>query len=245
MRVPLTCPQCMHEDLPNAYPYTQAEYTDSNRYETVCPLGHRGVVALQQQKFEILFEIGAYAIDDGYYREAVSSFTSSLERFYEFFIRAFFHQNKLDVATLDTAWKFVAHQSERQLGAFIAIYTTALRKAPNLLPQKKIEFRNSVIHKGKIPTREEAVEYGETVLELIRPAMREAQDIFSEGVGRTTHEHLSSAYAELPETQAISTLAISTILSLVYKANQDRSLAVALEQLRINRRWSIESTRVL
>ena len=34
------------------------------------PLGMRQSTVLQQQKFEVLFEIGAHAILDGYYREA-------------------------------------------------------------------------------------------------------------------------------------------------------------------------------
>ncbi|RKR31632.1 hypothetical protein [Paraburkholderia sp. BL17N1] len=46
------------------------------------------LVDLRQQKYEALFQIGAYATEDGYYREPVSSFTASLERFYEFFVRA-------------------------------------------------------------------------------------------------------------------------------------------------------------
>ena len=36
-------------------------------------------------KFELLFELGINALIDGYPREAVSSFASALERFYEFF----------------------------------------------------------------------------------------------------------------------------------------------------------------
>lgn len=68
--------------------FTAVEVRDENHYALTCPKGHRNVVVLQQQKFEVLFEIGAHAIEDGYYREAVSSFTASLERFYEFFVRA-------------------------------------------------------------------------------------------------------------------------------------------------------------
>ena len=44
-----------------------------------CSRSHETTAILQEQKFEILFDIGAHAILDGYYREAVSSFTSSLE----------------------------------------------------------------------------------------------------------------------------------------------------------------------
>ncbi len=78
----------MIDDISSARPIAAIEFRDDGRYEVTCPKGHKSVTILQQQKFEVLFDIGAYAIVDGYYREAVSSFTSSLERFYEFFVKA-------------------------------------------------------------------------------------------------------------------------------------------------------------
>jgi hypothetical protein len=36
------------------------------------------------------------------------------------------------------------------------------------LNEKAIEFRNEVVHQGKIPTRSEAVAFGEEILRLIR-----------------------------------------------------------------------------
>ncbi len=60
---------------------------DDGIYEATCPEGHKTYTLLQQLLFEVLFDIGAYAITDGYYREAVSSFTASLERFYEFYVK--------------------------------------------------------------------------------------------------------------------------------------------------------------
>ena len=84
MKLPIVCAQCMRDDLQNATQIASLEFGDDGKYEVVCPKGHKSITLLQQQKFELLFDIGAYAIVDGYYREAVSSFTSSLERCYEF-----------------------------------------------------------------------------------------------------------------------------------------------------------------
>lgn len=58
-----------------------------------CQKGHKNFVILQEERFETLFQIGANAIIDGYYREAVNSFTTSLERFYEFSIKVFCNGN--------------------------------------------------------------------------------------------------------------------------------------------------------
>ncbi|MGL5998259.1 MAG: hypothetical protein ACRC1I_17390 [Pseudomonas proteolytica] len=88
MQLTLSCVQCLQE---NGRPggASHIEVRDDGCYMATCLSGHRTVTVLQQHKFGVLFEIGAHAILDGYYREAVSSFTSSLERFYEYTIRRF------------------------------------------------------------------------------------------------------------------------------------------------------------
>ena len=78
MKLRIVCPKCMEDSNENARPIAFVEFRDDGRYEVTCPKGHQAIVFLQQQKFELLFEIGAYAIADGYYREAVSSFAASL-----------------------------------------------------------------------------------------------------------------------------------------------------------------------
>jgi hypothetical protein len=52
-----------------------------------CEQGHTTVVALSIPAFELLFDFGCSALLDGYTREAVTSFASSLERFEEFTCR--------------------------------------------------------------------------------------------------------------------------------------------------------------
>lgn len=66
-----------------------------------------------------------------------------------------------------TAWKHVSSQSERQLGAFIFLFTQHFKTQPELLSNDLVKLRNKVIHKGKIPTKDEAIEYGQKILELI------------------------------------------------------------------------------
>jgi hypothetical protein len=147
--------ECAFEDKADSSPSytTYVELRDDGRYEFTCKRGHTTVTVVQQQKFEILFDLGAYAILDGYYREAVASFTSSLERFYEFFIKAYLLDGGIDKSVFDEAWKNVSQQSERQLGAFIFLYCQAFSEEPSLPRQKYIKFRNEVMHKGKIPNR--------------------------------------------------------------------------------------------
>jgi hypothetical protein len=218
----------MKEDLATAGPVATVEFRDDGRYEIACPKGHKAVTLLQQQRFEILFDIGAYAIGDGYYREAVSSFAASLERLYEFFIHAVMYQKGIDDDAIEKAWSQVAALSERQLGAFIFIYTIELGRPPNVQTEKAVKFRNAVIHKGKIPTRQEAVQYGQQILNIARPIIAEAKQRLPDGVKKTITKHLSKAAGGATEAVTFSR---PTILNLARAEPDQRSLEEAMASL--------------
>lgn len=118
-----------------------------------------------QQKHEILFEVATHAIVDGYYREAISSFAASLERYFEFFINVI--SIHLPSKEFTIAWKHVASQSERQLGGYIFLYLNTYGASPQILPQVLTKLRNDVIHRGHIPGRAEAIRFGEAVADII------------------------------------------------------------------------------
>lgn len=177
----IICTECLNNflDNPQINPRIYGSYedlSDNGLYEITCPFEHVTSMPVQEQKFEILFDLGFYAIADGYYREAVSSFTSSLERFYEFYINATAYKNGVESLEFDKSWKKMSNQSERQLGAFIISYLIENKTSPILLDDKKINFRNNVIHKGKIPTRQEAIDYGKSVSELIFPTLSDLRE---------------------------------------------------------------------
>jgi len=205
----------------------------------MCPKGHKSVTILQQQKFEVLFDIGAYAIVDGYYREAVSSFTSSLERFYEFFVKAVLFAKGIEENTFAQTWKVVASASERQLGAFVFLYLIEFLKPPILLARRKVEFRNNVIHRGTIPTRQEALDYGQAVLDVVRPILRQVKEKYQTGVKKIVSQHLKECRSGQDAQGPVATMAITTILSLIVATpgHDKRSLVEALAGLR---KWGDE-----
>jgi hypothetical protein len=205
MKLPIACMECSLESQ-SVDVFARIEFRDDGRYEAVCPKGHKIVVVLQEQKFEILFDIGAYAVTDGYYREAVSSFTSALERFYEFFIRVVLYERGIDESILEDSWKLVSRQSERQLGAFIFLYTREFGTSPRILKEKEVHFRNDVIHRGKIPSKQEALEYGQIILDLIRPTLREIKQRYPKGIRETVFRHLREKSAEQAGTMTIATI---------------------------------------
>lgn len=229
----------MVEDLATARPIASVEFRDDGRYEVMCPKGHKSVTILQQQKFEVLFDIGAYAIVDGYYREAVSSFTSSLERFYEFFAKAVLFAKGIEEQTFAQAWKIVASLSERQLGAFVFLYLSEFGRPPTLLSDSKVRIRNKVIHQGTIPGRQEALDYGQAVLDVVRPIIRQVKERYQTGVQKTVSQHLKECRSSQDAKGPVSTMGIETILSLsaATPGHDKRSLEEAVAGLR---KWGDE-----
>lgn len=225
----------MNDDVASATFIASSELNDTNVYEVRCPKGHESYVVLQQQKFELLFDIGACALLDGYHREAVSSFSSSLERFCEFFVRASFLQNGYEASEIEAVWNQVAKQSERQLGAYVTVYMRECGTVAPLLVSKSIEFRNKVIHQGKIPTRSESVAYGEAVLEVIRPALSIAKLKFQEGVHELTKSHMMAAHSMLKPGARVATSCMPTIVSLsnAESSRSERNLEEALAELKL------------
>ncbi|MEW6585073.1 MAG: hypothetical protein AB1442_05615 [Nitrospirota bacterium] len=112
--------------------FCDVDIRDDGVYEMICSEGHKTYTLLQQLDFEIFFDLGAYAITDGYYREAVSSFTASLERFYEFYIKVISLKHGISDEVHETSWKLVSRQSERQIGAYIFLYTLENKITPKL-----------------------------------------------------------------------------------------------------------------
>jgi hypothetical protein len=228
----------MNEDATTSRPIVEVEIQNNGRYEITCLKGHKLVTILQEQKFEVLFDIGACAIVDGYYREAVSSFTSSLERFYEFVIKAVLFNKGISAEAFKQTWKLVERQSQRQLGAFIFIYFTEFGMPPTLLSRNKMDFRDEVIHQGRMPERQEALDYGQAVLDIVRPILKQVKEKFPNGVQKTVLQHLKECCGSKNETYPISTMCVRTILSLAVTEHgyDEPSLEELIADLR---RWGL------
>lgn len=213
MRLLIPCMQCLQERGTPSEEFARVEFRDDGRYELTCSNGHQTTTVLQQQKFEVLFDIGAHAILDGYYRESVSSFAASLERFYEFALRVFLANSSGSDELFKTAWKKVSSQSERQFGGFVFVWAATFDALPALLGTNHVSFRNDVIHKGNLPTREEAVAFGNAVLSVLRPNMLMLREKLRELVQQVVFYHLRDAQPSGSSIQQ-ATMCASTIVSL-------------------------------
>lgn len=112
--------------------------TNDGLLSSTCSKGDSTLTMLQQQKFEILFQIAAMALDDGYPREAITSTAASLERFYEFFINIIFIKNNSNLDEFKKLWKYVENQLERQFGAYLFMYYFDKKGSlPSIIDDKK------------------------------------------------------------------------------------------------------------
>jgi|ERR1700722_11323766 len=221
MKLSIPCMQCgfPKDGTSQDFKLYSVPVRDDSVYEIICCRGHKTVTVLQEEKYEILFEIAINAVSDGYYRDAVASATSSLERFYEFFVRVVCRAYKIPAPELEAAWKHVKSTSERQLGMFLATHILHFKKAPMLMPGKRVEFRNDVIHKGHIPLKEEAVNYINTVLELINPILIEIKKTMADSAQALTMERLTERHSRLGEIPR-ATMSIGSLVSLVLSLSE-------------------------
>jgi hypothetical protein len=169
MRYHLMCSEC--EKQRNGYGQFTAYVSPNNEgiYNVKCPNGHPFSVDILLHQFQVLFENGIHALSNGYYVESFVSFVTSYERFIEYFLNVVLKSNGVSRTEFDTTWKELAKQSERQVGAFYLVYLQEFREKPNQLNNKNRELRNSTIHKGYLPSKEDCIKFGDNVLEFIRP----------------------------------------------------------------------------
>jgi len=241
---------CFQADGKPSDEATSVELRDDGLYTVTCSRGHVTVTAVQEQKFEILFDLGAMALLDGYPREAVSSMAAALERFYEYYVQVVCLKQGIAYEAFIEAWKPVARQSERQLGAFLFLYLLENKKPlensiVDARPSESFglktrltwtEFRNNAIHKGYIPSTEEVLVYGDLVYQFIYRLIQELRAACLEFMQKATFHHVKrGAYAS--GGKQISTMGIPTLISLARASGPGSSFREALKGLEKYKRW--------
>ncbi|MEF2247481.1 hypothetical protein [Paenibacillus sp. IITD108] len=191
MKITVQCSDCELQELDYFFEF---ELTDENTiFPVECTNGHKNAIILPQQKFELLFEMGLRALEDGYTREAAFNFATALERFHEYCVKvmsnvtecqdsgAFFDAEEFN-SEFQKTWKEMSRQSERQYGAFMILYLVAFKRKPTLIPSDCISFRNDVTHKGIFPKEEAVIKYGKFVFDYISEKYMELNRQFPKGI---------------------------------------------------------------
>ncbi|MEK4479968.1 hypothetical protein MKZ23_11095 [Paenibacillus sp. FSL R5-0876] len=190
MRMKVRCINCHEQGRVDEHDFV---LTDSLSYVFTCNSGHKNVFLLNNHRYELLFQMGLNAYNDGYFREAVTNFAAAIERFHEFSIAVLSWEHSkgklliegdsgsfsYDVIDNDfedeykKAWKELARQTERQLGAYIMLYLASFKRHPILISNKWVTFRNEIVHKGVFPDQEKAIGYAKETFDYIKGKLLE------------------------------------------------------------------------
>jgi hypothetical protein len=162
MRMHAFCMECAQERREGIDPVFDGEVLDDCSIVGPCRRGHPNVIGLQMPKFDFLFECAARAFLDGYYRECVLGIATSIERFFEFYMRVVCRKRCISPEALAETWKDMRRSSERQRGAFAFTYMLHTGKSVDLRAlEEKAKLRNRATHEGYQPSAEETLAYGE------------------------------------------------------------------------------------
>lgn len=164
----VTCNRCPTTTLSSGVQHSVVmgtPYREGPLYSLRCSAGHEVLVQLGNPKHEILFQMAAYSLLDGNYRDAVSTFGSSLEEFWEFCFQAI--SASLGVRPLPVPRVRGAHKAR-----FEKSWLDVMQTEPPVLASEEYEIRNRVMHEGYVPTEEEALDFGNKVLVLVSRAMQ-------------------------------------------------------------------------
>ena len=171
MRLPVLCPLCLDAGESRQRATVLVPIGDQGVCQVHCLADHTTAVVLEEHRHEWLFETALCAIEDGYYREAVSSFAASMDRFYEYVLSIYCEASQVSEDAFTSTWKPLSKQSERQLGAFVIAHTLLEKRPPSTLSDKNVQFRNDVVHKGRMPTEDQAIAFGDAMFEIFVPLL--------------------------------------------------------------------------
>ena len=184
MRLFTMCMACLKELGHPSFEPLFVPYFDERILEFTCSRGHKNVQVIQSQKFEVLLESGANALLADFTLEASASFSTALERLYEFAFKVLIIDSGISNDSYAEMFKEMARQSERQLGGFLALHLVKFGTSYTL-NQSITEFRNSVIHKGLIPKPKDAKEFCSKVYDEILKITKKLRLKFPEALQKT------------------------------------------------------------
>ena len=186
-----TCIENEDESFPNQTMY-KFLINSKGVYEGKCRNGHELQFRVQGFNFEHLLGMAIEDFKNRDYRASVTNIAASMERFFAFVNDLLLRERGVDQKVMQPYSSFIANRSERELAAFLTMYTIKF----NCLPFTKTKFednakfRNSVVHQGYIPNRKESEKYCEYVVELIQDVLAKVlENVSDELVQQTRFEN--------------------------------------------------------
>lgn len=238
MKILVPCFECTTQKFMPP-PLIMGDYFDDMTCRIECPNGHKSIVLLQSQKFEALLESGANALLDGFTLEASATFYTAFERFIEFCLHILFIKRGMTHEQFESMFAEMSRQSERQLGAFIYIYTIETGKKFSIQP-KITEFRNKLIHKGEIPTKEKAFDFCERIYKEIISIFGIIKSTCSDEISNIIGYELQKRKNKVPADVRVITSSGTMFFNVVH-IGLEQNFNIALEKYKEVRKRFFQS----
>jgi len=250
MQVQSICSECITGERKELV-WLWGEFRDEGFIDVECPNGHRNRMAFQDHRYEFLFDLALVALLDGHQREAFATFMTVMERFIEFYLRVVAHERKVPTEAIDKVLRSDVSRSERETGAFAFTYLVENGRRSERHAKyaaKWSELRNGVVHRGTIPTREDAVAFGTDTFDLIVELAKEMHAKYPAGCKAALMAHVIKTHeiarkdpkpAEWPANRVWpSGGMMSPALSRAVAPEVTMTFADALEHMRTDgRKW--------
>jgi hypothetical protein len=214
MKAIAACPTCILEESkdgkqPRFNPVV-GELDDNGSIHVTCEHKHYGIVVYNERRYSVLVKSAARAFLDGYTNEVVAVMSSALERAYEFYIRVSCAAKGVNPQAFEGAWKVVASQSERQLGAFQFLHL--LDHGHHLPVDQAISHtRNKVVHQGHIIREAGALEYAEKVFAVVDALDNSMQSMFPSYYKEEAEREVRVQQEAIPQGVEYLTLSMATV----------------------------------
>ncbi len=189
---------------------------EQNHFKLKCKFGHRITVLYSDEKFNMLFASGIDSIQHGNLRAAVANLASSYERLLEYSIKIISLKNRVDAKLYSEVWKNIKNQSERQIGAFTALFSFYLKDPAPIYSDQNIKFRNSVIHKGVYPTYDEVASFAVTTFEIMTKILYSLHQKCPAAVNKHNKEGLEQLNSLRRSQDKLSVIRIGSPLDVDY-----------------------------
>lgn len=173
-----------------------------------------------------------------------------MERFYEFYTRVICLKYDVNPEDINKTWHLVENQSERQFGAYLFTYLldhkteiplTIDDTKPDISGVSRVKtktwksFRNAVVHKGYIPSNDEALAYVNLVYCHVNDLIQDLKSRNSKYINQEYCLHISRA-TKAANGQNVSTMSIPTLITLGGRVTPI-SLKEAMKDIEKYRQW--------
>jgi hypothetical protein len=173
-----------------------------------------------------------------YHREAILTCASALDAYLDFHVAVLMRSTASKKEDVDALLKFISKQAERRLGAFLAAETAISKQQPGYIRQPMIELRNNIVHKGYIPTQDEAFGYLQHVLDFIVARYAALHHQHSDTIHKIFFERVAALPPPSTPNHSHPTMAWITVIDFLTfrKAGDQSTLTIYLDKIREKKR---------